>query len=48
MTSGSGPPLATTVISAAFAATPATSVLKQTDIVAAANFDHAFMTTLPI
>jgi hypothetical protein len=45
MTSGSGPPLATTVISAAFAPVPAASAAKQPATVMAANFDHEFMTT---
>jgi hypothetical protein len=44
-TSGSGPPPATTVISAAFAAVPATSALKHPAIVTTANFDLALMTT---
>src|SRR5580704_9949372 len=44
MTSGSGPAPATTVISAAFAAAPATSAPRQPAIAAAANLDHAFMT----
>jgi hypothetical protein len=44
MTSGSGPPPATTVISAAFALL-AKGALKQPAIAAATNLDHAFMTT---
>jgi hypothetical protein len=45
MTSGSGPPPATTVISAARAGAPATSALKQPAIVTTMNFDQVFMTT---
>jgi hypothetical protein len=44
MTSGSGPPPATTLISAAFALL-AKSALKQPATAAATNLDHAFMTT---
>jgi hypothetical protein len=43
ITSGSGPPLATTLISAAPAA-PATTAPRQPASVAAVNFDPAFMT----
>src|SRR5262252_1325874 len=44
-TSGSGPPLATTMISAAFAATPAATAFKQAAIVTATILEYAFMTT---
>jgi hypothetical protein len=44
-TSGSGPPPATTVISAACVGAPATSALKQLAIAMTMNFGQAFMTT---